>query len=311
MGKLKILYSTVDKKNYLHEDKEYFKSELAKHSNVDVRFITKGGHIKKLLDELNFKPNFIYFDGLFNNQPITGLRDCNIPVGILYHDLHSNQEKFKQLVKDYSAHLIFVHYRDYFLQHFPEFSHMYRWLPHFIHTPIFKDYKLDKDIDYLLMGATTEKHYPLRQKIANEMNGVNGFVHHIHPGYKYFSADAIKTALIGENYAKEINRAKIFFTDDSIYKFPIKKYTEVLGCNTLLLATDSQELKDLGFVDRKTFVEINDKNYFAKAQYYIKNDAERLHIAENGYKMVRSRHTTEIRIHQFIQYILDYLNIQL
>ncbi|MBD0381565.1 glycosyltransferase [Paenibacillus sedimenti] len=311
MGKLKLLYSTLDDENYIHEYKKYFKSELSKQSNVEVRYITNGGNVKDILAELDFKPDFIYIDELFKNcKPIQGLNNINIPIGVMYHDLHSNQNKFRKLIKEYQPELIFVHYRDYFISEFPELEHKSRWLPHFVHNELYKDYHLKKDIDYLLLGATTEKYYPLRNAIMNKMTGKKGFVYHKHPGYRYFSETEKKTMFIGGNYAREISRSKIFFTDDLIYKYPIKKYFEVPACKTLLLASGSQELRDLGFLDEETFVEINQKNYYKKAKYYLQNEKERMKIAQQGYEMVHTRHTTEIRVKQFLEYISQALHLR-
>lgn len=308
MERIKLLYFTKNNLNYLHEYSEYFKNVLLKQPNVDIRFWTKDGHIKDIISELDFEPDFLYFDDIIYNKNITGLQDYNVPVGLLYHDLHSDKKKFKDKMNEYKPKIVFVHYRDFFIRNFPEYKHLCAWLPHFIHTPVFKDYQLNKDIDYLLLGKITEKHYPLRPKIVKQMRNKKGFVYHEHPGYRYFSTEERTRLLVGENYAKEINRAKIFFTDDLVYKYPIKKYFEVPACNTLLLAPGSNELKDLGFKDGETFVEINESNFYERAVYYLNNKEERIAISKRGYELVNSHHTTEIRVGQFVEYINKFLH---
>ncbi|MFJ8264799.1 glycosyltransferase [Peribacillus asahii] len=128
------------------------------------------------------------------------------------------------------------------------------WLPHFVNISIFKDYQYPKEIKWLLMGMTSN-HYPLRQIIKKHMINKKGFVYHRHPGYKNVN-DQDSKIFVGRNYAKEINRAKMFFTDDSKFHYPFMKYYEVLACNTLLLAPANQELLDLGFKPGENFVEI-------------------------------------------------------
>jgi spore maturation protein CgeB len=152
---------------------------------------------------------------------------------------------------------------------------------------------LDKEIDFLLMGDVDEDTYPLRNKIAKEMKGFLGFVHHQHPGYQNFDKEEESKNLVGKYFAMEINKAKMFFTDDSQFKFPIVKYFEVPVCKTLLFASGSKELDDLGFIDGETFVEINEDNFLEKAQYYLEHEDERKAITERGYRMVREKHTTK------------------
>lgn len=301
--KLKILYCTVDQKNYVKENREYFKREIAKLDDVHVEFITKGGEMEDILSKLNFTPDFIYMDDLKKTKPLLGLDRVNIPKGFLYTDLHGNHEFFRSFVEKNKIDLIFSLYRDAFSRFHPQYTDKFVWLPHHVYTPIFKDYGLRKRIDYLLMGVISKKTYPFRAKMAQEMKGVKGFVRHKHPGYRYFTEEEKAKALIGENYAREINRAKIFLTDDSIYKYPIAKYYEVAACNTLVLGSASQELADLGFVDKETFVAINEDNYFEKAKYYLKHEDIRLEIAKRGYEMVRENHSTAIRVKEFVNCI--------
>ena len=110
--------------------------------------------------------------------------------------------------------------------------------PHFVNTDIFKDYGLRKRHDILLMGAISNV-YPLRKKMRLYFKGRKGFKYRPHPGYTNVGVDSY----FGEKYAKEINRSKIFITDDSILHYPLIKYYEVLACKTLLLAPTSKEVE--------------------------------------------------------------------
>ncbi|WP_416149890.1 glycosyltransferase [Salipaludibacillus sp. HK11] len=305
--KIKILYSTVVQKNYIKENREYFKKELSKRDDVHVHYISDGGNIKDILAKLNFTPDFIYLDDVKKTKPITGLGDVNIPKGFLYTDLHGNHDVFRQLVKENKIDLIFSLYRDGFAKFHPNYMNKFVWLPHHVFTPVFKDYRLIKEIDYLLMGVLSQRTYPFRTKIAREMKGVKGFVRHRHPGYRFFTEKEKAKTFIGEKYAREINKAKMFFTDDSIYKYPIAKYYEVAACNTLLLGSGSKELKDLGFIDGDTFVEINERNFYQKARFYLKHEKLRNKITEQGYNMVRNNHTTAIRVEQFVDCIRRFI----
>lgn len=305
--KIKILYSTVDQRNYVKENREYFKKELSMLQDVDVRFVTEGGEINQLISSLNFTPDFIFIDDLKKAKPITGLGNIDIPKGFLYTDVHGNHDYFHNTVRENKIDLIFALYRDGFKRFHPNYLDKFVWLPHHVYTQIFYDYKQEKVIDYLLMGVLSNKTYPFRCKIVNTMKNMDNFVYYKHPGYRYFTDEEKANTLIGANYAKEINKAKIFLTDDSIYKYPIAKYFEVAACNTLVLGSGSQELRDLGFIDQKTMVEINEDNFLEKAKYYLENEKLRRAISKNGYNMVRKYHSTRVRVREFVDCIMLFL----
>lgn len=135
------------------------------------------------------------------------------------------------------------------------------------------------------------------------MRGRPGFVYHEHPGWRTYSEAERKTAYVGELYAREINRAKMFFTCGSIYDYPLLKYFEVPACNTLLLASSFSELIDLGFVPWVHFVPINEYDFEDMAEYYLNHDNERIMIAQQGYEMVRENHSTSLRARQFVNLV--------
>lgn len=307
MNKFKILISTVDQSRYFRRKREFFKEELAKLPNVEVRLVDQEGDIREIMKAMNFTPDFIYIDDIAKNKPLYGLDKISIPKGLMYEDLQKKQDKFRKFIKINKIDIVFAYYRDAFLRFFPDLKRDLIWVPPFINTKLFKDYGLEKKIDYLLMGSLCKIDYPLRTKIAKEMANMKGFVHHPLPQRKNYTKEEEQKAFIMENYAKEINRAKIFFTDDTVHRYPVFKYFEVAACNTLLLASGSPELEELGFHNKHTFVEINKNNFLEKANYYLHHKEERKVIAKNGYELVRARHTSEIRVKEFVDKIKQFL----
>lgn len=307
MNKLKILYCTNDTSKNVIRYGDFFKQEVTKHNDVEVHCLEEEANIKDVINKLHFTPDFIFFDDLVWNKPLHGLKYVNIPKGILFWDIQRDQQKFRRFVYENDIDLIFSFYRDAFKRYFPELLYKFRWLPNHVNIEEFRDYQLDKELDFLLMGAVDEYTYPLRYKIDQGMNGYPGFVHNQHPGYGDYDKEDESKSLVGKYFAMEINKAKMFFTDDSRYNFPIAKYFEVPACKTLLLASGSKELEDLGFIDGETFVEINEDNYLEKALYYLEHEEERMAIIERGYRLVRENHTTVIRAKEFIAYIKEYL----
>jgi len=308
LQKLKLLFITRDFSQYLERNTFYLINELRK--VIDVIEWHEPGNIQEILKSIGVQPDFILLNDLKDSRcpEISGLSNVKIPFGIIVHDLHWKVKKRKKFMEETNVKYIFTIYRDAFLKTFPQYKDRIYWLPHFFNPGIFKDYGLEKQIDYLLLGKVAW-YYPLRQKILKEMSGLPGFVYQKHPGYRNIKDDE-KKVLVGEEYAKEINRAKIFLTCDSNFHYPIIKYYEVLACNTLLLAPSLDELKDLGFVPGQHFVEINKDNFLEKAQYYLGHEEERVKIAAQGYKMVHNNHTVSIRAIQLVSYIKSILNQQ-
>jgi hypothetical protein len=313
VNKINILYFTIDWSTFTYKPDHYFKLELAKLPDVRVHFIQgeystrkqgvkHGGYLPDIISKLNFVPDFIYFDDFESVRGVyglpTGLNKVNIPKGILFHDVNRIKEDFSSYVKENKIDLVFAHYRDAFIHYFPQYKNRLRWLPNHVYKPVFHEYKQERTIDYLMMGKVN-KLYPLRMKMYRKMCNMPGFVSHGHPGYKWFSNKEKTSQFLDEKYAMEINRAKVFLTCGSKYNFAVGKYFEVPACATLLLASGFPELRDLGFIDKKNFVQIDEHNFIDKAKYYLKHRDERKEIRKNGYKFVHSRHTTDIRVREF------------
>lgn len=312
LKQLKILYFTIDLSNYFQQSNENFKEELRKNQDIDVYFHHGSGDIQEILNKINFQPDFIFIDEIelfrLSFGFPTGLNNIDIPTGVLIHDLHRDNHLYTRFILENEIDLVFTFYRDAFLHLYPQLADKMVWLPASINPNIFKDYGLEKKIDFLMMGAKVRKWYPLRSIIHEEMKNKPGYVYHGHPGYRNLNEEERKRFLVGEKYAREINRAKIFFTCDLIYKYPVKKYFEVTACNTLLLASGSKELKDLGFIHGETFIEINSKDVRQKANYYLYNEAERLAIAKRGHEMVMKNHTMEKRAVEFIEHLKKHIH---
>lgn len=298
MNKIKLLLLTKDFSNYISRNIHYFAEELAEVS--DLVIWPNPGDINSIFKLIKFIPEFILINDIMpdNCPTITALSTVNIPIGLILEDLHYKIDERKKFIDDNKIKYLFPICRDAFKNYYPEYLDIMYWFPHFVNTNIFKDYNLQKDIDYLMMGNTFSKHYMFRKHMVEVMQQEPGFIFHPHPGYKFIDDP---NEYVGEKYAREINRAKIFLTDDSIYHYPIKKYYEVLACKTLLLAPTSRELEDLGFAPGVNFVAITEQDFVQKARYYLNHSDERETIAQKGYEMVHGRHSAKKRTSEFIK----------
>jgi len=295
---MKLLVTTGDLTHHLTPNFNNLLTEAAR--LVDLTVWYESGNIHEILSQLEIVPDFIFINeyGETNSPRITGLSNLKVPFAVALHDLHYQPKIRWDAFENDNVRYIFSLYRDKFYEWYPRFWKRLFWLPHHFNPQVFHDYGMNKDIDYLLMGAMHPQIYPLRHKVLQRMQNKTGFVYHPHPGYRNF--DDSDDALVGERFAREINRAKIFFTCDSAYRYPVAKYFEVLACRTLLLASASRELADLGFLPDVHFVAVDENNFLQKAEYYLSHEAERERIASQGYEMVHDRHTTAIRARQMI-----------
>lgn len=298
---MKLLVTTGDLRDFLTPNFHNLLEEIGRRVELYVWY--EAGDIREIIKHLNIAPDFVLVNeyGETNAPAITGLSALDIPYAAALHDLHYRPLQRQEALDRDNIRFIFSLYRDKFYEWYPRFWNRLLWLPHHFDPRIFHDYGLAKDIDCLLMGAIHPTVYPLRHKILQAMQSRPGFVYHSHPGYRNF--DINDEALVGERFAREINRAKIFFTCDSAYKYPVAKYYEVLACRTLLLASPSKELYDLGFEPDVNYVAINGHNFAQKTEYYLKHEEEREEIVSRGYALVHTRHTTAIRAMQMLAMI--------
>jgi len=302
---LRFLVITGDFSNYLVPNFHDLLLEVQKFATVDI--CHQPGDINTIISNSKIKPDLVFINefGESNSPQITGLEALAIPYVLLMYDLHYQVEARNEALRKLNPQRIFTLYRDRFNYWYPDYQDKTYWFPHHVNTNVFKDHQMPKDIDYLLMGDVHERVYPLRRKILLTMQNRAGFIYHPHPGWRQFSPEERSVLYVGEKYAHEINRAKIFFTCSSTYQYPLLKYYEVLASKTLLLAPASDELADLGFIPGVHFAAINENDFADKATYYLQHEAERVLIAEQGYEMVRRLHSTEKRARDMVKALTD------
>lgn len=304
MKSLKLLFVTRDFSQFVERNSYYLSNKLARITQLILYH--EPGNIQHILSGLPEQPDFILMNE--DSYPhMSGLQNLNIPYAIIMYDIHTSIEERKKFIMDNGIPHIFSHYRDKFHEWYPELSDRMKWLPIFVNTDLFKDYHLPKEIDWMMMGKIGWGYYPLRNKIYETMKNRPEFIYHPHPGYRNINEQENNDVFVGERYAKEINRAKIFLTCGLCYNYPIIKYYETLACNTLLLAPSFQELTDLGFVPGQHFIAVDENNFLEKAEYYLAHEEERIQIADAGCRFVHMHHSVNVRAHQLVSMIEEIL----
>lgn len=291
---------------------------------ADVYYWYKNGDIKDILKTINVQPDFIFHYDIawhYGLAPkIEGLENIDIPKGCFVIDLHWKQEQRIRYIEKSKIDIIFSATKHPFLNVFPQYKSKLCWLPWAINSNIMKDWGMKKDIDFLLMGLVyvnknsrgkfplprkipAKGRYAFRDAVFEKMKNNPGFVFHPHPGHRVTKSDLL---IVGKQYAKELNRSKIFFTCGSRNKsgaVAVLKFFEAPACKTLLLAEPNKDIEELGFVDGENYVSCTVDNVVDKAMYYSLNQKERERITVNGYQFIHQHHTNQIRAKQMIRQI--------
>ncbi|MBX9968378.1 glycosyltransferase family 1 protein [Priestia aryabhattai] len=305
-NQLKILILTKEFDKLYPKQKPKYDFFRSVEKFAEVRYWHKDGEINFILENLDFTPDFIFhydITGYAFSPKITGLDNIEIPKGTYVIDEHWNPTERRKYFNDNKIDLIFSATKEAFLKRYPSYKDKFRFLPLSINPALIKDWNIDRDIDFLLMGLLSTGSYPFRKAVLNKFENEKGFVHYPHPGHTTKDVNAI----INERYAKELNRTKIFFTCGSKYKYPVAKFFEALGCNTLLLAKPNNDIYELGFKDGENFIACDCSTVYQKAIYYLSNQEERERISMNGYRFVHQYHTNDVRAKEFLSSLYTFL----
>jgi len=303
---IKILYLSRDESRWVFRGPHYFQQQLAKAATV--HFVRQSGSIRTILRQIPFRPDIImlHMQPLTKALEISGLEEIAIPKAIYIEDVHYRPQELVNFVLTNDIHAVFCPYREHFHNYLHQIADRFEWLPHSVNPDVFRDWGLPKEIDLLLMGQVVPMYYPVRQAMLERFRNRKGFVFHGHPGYADI-ADDDPRYYVGVRYAQEINRSKIFLTCGSRWRLPLAKYFEAPACRSLLLAPGGPDLAALGFRDGETYVQCTQDDFEEKALELLKDPGTRERITQRGHEMVMERHTTRVRVREFLAAVERYV----
>src|SRR5690625_987024 len=154
MSKLNILILVrrFDKLFPKHKVKYEFLQAIEAVANVSYHH--DDGDILDILKQQKNRPDFIlHYDITAKNTlspHIKNLNKIDIPVGAYIIDAHWKPEQRKKYLKENNISLIFSVSKYPFLQRFPEYKSKFCFLPFSVNPALIKDWKLKKDINFLL-----------------------------------------------------------------------------------------------------------------------------------------------------------------
>lgn len=322
MNAFKILFLGIDDEKRVASGQYYLRKAMAEH----VKIINYGPRFtRKRWTRLNldvaklkrrYEPDLILLQGFWNmnGTPVINWKNLDkvtIPKAVFFSDPHNSPQKRTEWINKNKI--------DVSLQALKERMPLFRsqlyeghkmfWVPWCINLNVYRDYELNRTYDVAILGSSKPNYYPLRDKIWKTLlsqktrkEGIRVFHRPRPPGG--YNVDIEKT-LMRESYAMAIARCKIHVFTGSRLNYPVQKYIETMGCNTLALATIPLDASDLHFIPGHNFIEINAENFMEKIRYYLRNGDERKRIALNGYRMVRETHSCSIRAKQVIKSLED------
>lgn len=238
-----------------------------------------------------------------------GLEKVGLPKILLINDFwHCTREEWDRILIDNGFAYVFATYAAPFVppRVFEErFSEKVRGSIPFIPWPrsisqkIFRDYGVEKTIDVTLLGAQGD-FYPLRGKMLREFGKMPGirFFSKEHPGYDFH--DPVR-ALVGKQYAKLLNRTRIFANCTGRFNLPFIKLYEALACRTALLCDPPSGGELLGLRPFENYIPVGPDDFTAAAKAFL-DDPERLEAVQRaGCELAGTRHTAEVRAREFAE----------
>ncbi|MCU6710430.1 glycosyltransferase [Paenibacillus sp. J5C_2022] len=275
---------------------------------ANVMYWHDNGDIRDILTHIPERPDFIFHYDIewhYAFAPdITGLSAVNIPTGCYVLDIHFHPPlRHEYFDRKGKPDLIFSASKHPFLDVFPTCKSRFRWLPFSVNPAVIRDYGLEKDIRYSLVGIVNER-YPFREAVIEEMDEVEGFRQFQHPGH---TVRLYPGMLINEKYASALNRSQMSFTCGSFRQIPVAKFFELPGCRTLMLAEPNDDLEELGFRDGLHYASCNRNNIRERALHYANNVEERQRLTDAGYGFIHQHHSNAVRAKQFVAEIESFL----
>jgi len=155
---------------------------------------------------------------------------------------------------------------------------------------------MTKNNQILAAFSTRTDVYPNRSKIQRAAKAT---------GYPVVMRRVIHGRLI-----QAINRSKIILTSNNIFKSVSMRYTETMACGGFLLADEPEDMRFLGYVDKRHFVlyrglgDLKDK-----INFYMKNNSAREKIARLGMRFVRKKYNNKKRAREMLTFIKKELDL--
>lgn len=176
-------------------------------------------------------------------------------------------------------------------------------IPHSAETAIYHDYGVMKDIDVLCAGNMSQQFYPFRNRLKNIAYFIlrkRGYRVVIlkHPGYTLPARDG---TVVGIEFARMLNRAKLVFTCSMRFKYALAKYSEIALCRSLAVGDIPDERQEF-FKQTILNVEphMTDDEIVRIVEEYLDDDAKRKSLTDTAYDLTQRSYTMDYYAERFL-----------
>lgn len=263
--------------------------------HCEVSIVERDFDFKVVCDEL--QPDFVIFSAVHFGRPIRlNIRNIDsypeIPRALYFNcDPHDPMRpNTLAAISEYGIDTIFCFGLEH-LQHMPELSQFTCYvIPKFIDSDIFNDYKLEKIIPVNIMsGHLFPSFYPWRAKLTFEVQQIFPTLIYTHPGYTQQERRPFEVR--DAKYARLISQSYFSASDTTRLDYVVRKHLEIPACGTVLLAPESDRLKEYGFEDMQNCIMGTGEELYKKISA-VSNDLDLYSdIRRKGYELVHSRYT--------------------
>ncbi|MET0137288.1 MAG: glycosyltransferase [Sphingobium sp.] len=163
-------------------------------------------------------------------------------------------------------------------------------LPKFIDADVFREYDEPKSIPLTIMSAHLfPTFYPWRAKVTEEVQKIIPTLLYTHPGYNKDAHSPFE--IRDESYARMLSRSRFAVADTTTLDYVVRKHLEIPACGTILVAPESEPLRDYGFVDLENCILGSGEELYAKILAVAGQPDHYERIRQAGHALVHGRYT--------------------
>lgn len=164
------------------------------------------------------------------------------------------------------------------------------YIPRWLDPELFRDYAEEKSITCAMLGAgfLATEYYPWRRRIAPRIMEKFPFVHADRPVNG-------RHALVGERFARMLNRSVFGLTCGGATQVLVSKFLEIPGTRSCLVCEDIPVVRAVGFEDMKSAVFADADTIVDKLTWLLEHPDELDRITDAGYRLAHDHHGPRAR----------------
>lgn len=290
---MNIIY--IEQSSGLYYDEIFL--EFAKNKKFNLQ-----SNFTKETDFLILGPGYLCDENLIRNENID-IRNIKTKKVLFLNKEYKNLERKFDFINKNKIDVVFTVHQNFKNWNLkcPE-SKFYK-IPFAFNDQIFKDYKLEKDIDIGFTGNLFNKgDYKNTNIMGENFNNVRERIFNVLKNseklkkYKMFLGEDVY--LKGEDYGKTINKTKVWISTPSAIDIVGTRFYEVMGSNTLLFAKNIPGIYEDIIEPNNHFATFEDnlEDFEEKLIYFLENNSVRTELSKKGFEHAHKKHTWKNRI---------------